>query len=193
MFFFFHGFRGKSPNKFTRALEKYFPEENVFGLTYTFNPIEVEKSLTEEIRERIGEHLDDINIAFVGHSLGGFWAYYFAHKHPTSKAILINPLLDPWVLAPKAGTYYSYHGPITITEQEILDYKKYSMFESHDTKVPTVLLFDQNDTKIDPEHTKALLAKKDVNVFTFKGGNHRFTHLKQAMPTIEWFYNKNRT
>ncbi|MGI0075854.1 MAG: YqiA/YcfP family alpha/beta fold hydrolase [Nitrosopumilaceae archaeon] len=186
-----HGFKGKCPNKFTRALEKYFPKENVFGLNYVFDPIEAEKALAEEIKEKIAEHFDDINIVFAGHSLGGFWAYYFAHKHPTSRAILINPLINPF--ESKAGTYYSgNHGKIIITQQQITDCKKYDVLGVSDKKVPTLLLFDLGDKKIPHENTFSLFAEKDTDVFCFEGGSHRFTHLKQAMPVVKWFYHKDK-
>lgn len=81
----FHGYES------SLASEKYqnLPFESI-GIDMNYHlPFNLIKKLFEELIEK---HLDRYMI-FLGHSLGGWWARYFAKKYNRS-ALLINPVVD---------------------------------------------------------------------------------------------------
>jgi predicted esterase YcpF (UPF0227 family) len=81
----FHGYESSLDS------EKYqnLPFESI-GINMNYHlPFYLIKTLFEEL---IQKHLDRYMI-FLGHSLGGWWARYFAKKYNRS-ALLLNPVVD---------------------------------------------------------------------------------------------------
>lgn len=81
----FHGYESSLDS------EKYqnLPFESI-GINMNYHlPFHLIKTLFEEL---IQKHLDRYLI-FLGHSLGGWWARYFAKKYNRS-ALLLNPVVD---------------------------------------------------------------------------------------------------
>lgn len=182
MFFVLPGFKGTTPNKFTRAFERYFPQETVVGLNYDFDPDLAASSLIIDVRK----HNPGSNTTFVGHSLGGFWALYLA-KLFGCKAVLIAPFVNPWTRVDGAGKYYTFRGKrISITAEQIAGYAKYGMLDTFFP--PTLVLLERADKKILTVPTIEILKQKTDLIFVFPGGSHRFNHVRGACPIIEWFY-----
>lgn len=57
-----------------------------------------------ELQVTLDEQAKQFRFCFVGSSLGGFFAIYFANRYPDAKAVLMNPAINPW------ETMYHYYG-----------------------------------------------------------------------------------
>ena len=91
--FYFHGFASSADSAKAKVFNDFIKEK--FPTIYLHIPNidnSIEKSFTQLenlVEENEGDSL------FIGSSLGGFYASYFAEKF-NSKAVLINPASNPY-------------------------------------------------------------------------------------------------
>ena len=133
-----------------------------------------------KILEKVLEHQVDL---IVGTSMGG----YFAARVGASTGIpfvACNPSIEPEIALLKyVGTHTDYYGrEYTLTEEVV---NMYNPFVTHGRGL---ILLDKGDELFDS--TKTCEALKDsYDVRMYDGGNHRFTHMNDAIVIIESFYN----
>jgi predicted esterase YcpF (UPF0227 family) len=86
---YLHGFNSSGKGPKTDLLVKRFGKENVVAPDLPVNPKQVENIVTKIVRET-----KSFPIVFVGTSLGGFWANYFAQLWDT-QCVIVNPAVLP--------------------------------------------------------------------------------------------------
>ncbi len=126
-------------------------------------PNETKKAIECEI----AKHSQDIILA--GHSLGGFWAWYFSRK-TSIPALLLNPSLRPFETLPELCNDSIYKG----------FYK-----EAIESSVsPIVALIEKGDEILD-YRVAADILRGNAEVVLLDGGHHRFGHLNLIDPTLK--------
>lgn len=81
------------------ALEKSHPDIEYYSPSLIHHPRQAMQELQAELDQK-----NNNQYCFVGSSLGGFYSIYLAHRYVNSKAVLINPTINPW------ETMYHYCG-----------------------------------------------------------------------------------
>lgn len=180
------GFSSHNPNRKFDVLKKYLPTCKIVGLTYSSNdPHIIASDFHTSIKNAI-KYYDDEDIAFLGTSLGGFWALWLS-KMFECKRIIINPSLDP------QSTLTKYIGLnkncytndiMMLTANNILDYNDY--YDKSD--LSTLLLLDEDDELFDAHDTVKHFAQLgNTRIEIFPNGNHAFQHIKESLPFIKHF------
>lgn len=86
---YLHGFASVGTGPKSDAFIKEFGAENVIAPDLPLDPDQVETLI-----DSLTAHINEENVIFVGTSLGGFWAHYFAHKYGDT-CVLVNPSTSP--------------------------------------------------------------------------------------------------
>jgi predicted esterase YcpF (UPF0227 family) len=86
---YLHGFASSGYSPKSQALIDRFGVDSVYHPDLPIDPDE-----TIKVVSNIVKNAKSFPIVFVGTSLGGFWAHYFAHKYD-AKCVLINPSVSP--------------------------------------------------------------------------------------------------
>lgn len=168
---YFHGLGSVGYGDKSRMLVDAFGESNVIYPDLPLSPSRTIKIITDIIMGR------NEKIVFVGTSLGGFWANYFAHL-TSQECVLVNPLLDP------AQAFFSRIGSTIInyvtgeatemTSEIVEDFK----WAKNVIKIPLnpklINLFLAKDDNVIPyEGTLKLLSDSKSITITELGG-HRY-------------------
>lgn len=119
----------------------------------------------------------DYPLIFVGTSIGGFWANYFAQKWDTL-CVIVNPATKPSkTLAQYVGKTvknYATGQPIVVTHADLIGYEKREKYLATHTDASRINMFvASDDNVISPDETLASLpnaAFTDIK----KTGGHRF-------------------
>ncbi|WP_158965183.1 YqiA/YcfP family alpha/beta fold hydrolase [Chachezhania sediminis] len=91
--FVFHGFGSAVPNGAYKRVDKVFRQHySVIGFNYDYFDFAANDAFMDQVWTEI---LKDRNVTFVGTSLGGFWANYYAQIYGVTREILVNPAVDP--------------------------------------------------------------------------------------------------
>jgi uncharacterized protein len=91
MIIYLHGFGSSGTSSKVDALREKFGAENVFAPDLPFDPLVVINIVNKLVYENYTKFQ---KVVFIGTSLGGFYANYFAMVHETP-AILVNPSCKP--------------------------------------------------------------------------------------------------
>jgi predicted esterase YcpF (UPF0227 family) len=132
----------------------------------------------ERVLEDVTFLLDDADL-LIGTSMGGFLVSRLSQL--TGKPfVAINPVLCPKATLNKyQGTHQDYYGrTFTVTETIASSYPGFSHSANG------IVLLDMEDELIDSNATLNTL-RSHMSVHTFEGGNHRFSHMEQALPIIQ--------
>jgi predicted esterase YcpF (UPF0227 family) len=105
-------------------------------------------------------------VAFVGSSLGGFYATYLAEKH-AAKAVLINPAIDP-------GEAYE------LTEAHLRAWQQ--LYIQRITPERYLLLVETGDEVLD--YRRALARYAGAEQVVIQGGDHSLASFPQHLPRI---------
>ena len=120
---YLHGFASSGNSKKSQVLKAHFGHEQVYAPDL---PIDPEQTIA--IVEDIVAKVTTYPLIFVGTSLGGFWANYFAQKYDAI-AVLVNPSTRPEVtMQTRIGiplTNYSTGEPILVTQDHVDKFSKY--------------------------------------------------------------------
>jgi len=176
--YYCHGFasrfdRGKSK---VQTLATLGPVSGC-NIDYTCRADEVVKLAIEE------GHFTNIDL-IVGTSMGGWLAATLGSRLGIP-FVAINPSIDPsQTLRKYIGSGVDFQGqPYTQTESIVASY--YPIAKNG----YGLILLDEGDEVIDSLETQKVLdGHYDVKLFS--GGNHRFEHMKEALPLIEAFHDQ---
>ena len=155
--FYFHGYGFNPTSEKVFKLKKVFPEDVVIKLdiNYRLSEIDIHNQLEKQISEILQDYLhEEIEIIFIGTSMGAWWASQFHVKH-LSKLIVINPVYEP------KNTLKRFGVPLVSTDT-------YHLADYHDA----ICFIAKNDEIID--HSKFLSGNK-TDVFVFNSAKHRFS------------------
>ena len=104
------------------------------------------------------------NISIIGRSLGSGIATYIASKRDIKKLVLVTPYDSVESVA--KGIYG--FAPVSLLLKDKFDSTKYVK----DIKVPTLILYTQNDEVIPPKHTEYLITLFNKKQLTVKEIDH---------------------
>ncbi len=169
---YLHGFASIGQGYKVDQLRAAFPDIKVFAPNLPFNPKQIIDVVTRVINK-----VNDYPLVFVGTSLGGFWANYFAHTIDC-ECILVNPSTSPSkAFSDRVGTSvanYVTGNLIHITAEDVAQYAECEreLKELYNGRLVNLFLA-KNDTVID--HKKTLLEIKYTNsTMLTENGGHRY-------------------
>ena len=182
--FYFHGFASSADSTKAMIFNDFIKEK--FPNIYLHTPNidnSIEKSfiqLEKLVQENEGEKL------FIGSSLGGFYASYFAEKFD-SRAVLINPASNPYLgmeMYLGENTNYSTNEKFYLTNKdlEILELNNVSKI-----KFPSnyLVLIETGDDVIPFEYTLDFYS--GCNFCIVNGGSHSFDSFRKKLGKISKF------
>jgi predicted esterase YcpF (UPF0227 family) len=151
---------------------------NVYGVNIDYTQ-PLSKTLAV-CKHAINEYEIDL---IVGTSMGGYTATMLGQM-TNIPFVSINPARNPPVMLRKyLGTNVDHYGrEYTMTEETLETYTEFP----DQVSVNGLVLLDEDDELIDSGLTMRLL-RNNYRVFMFPGGNHRFAHMKDALPMIEHY------
>lgn len=181
---YFHGFASSSDSEKAEILKKYissFAKKTKLIIPDLNNNFQ---KAIKEIKQLIQSH--EKPIAFMGSSLGGYYAAYFSSLYK-SKAILINPAIPPlkgFDIYLGENENYSTGEKFNLTKEDIkfirsISYKKYNNSKK------TLILVESEDEVLNYIETSSYFQGCYIDI-TF-GGNHSYTSLKEKLEKIRFF------
>lgn len=133
--------------------------------------------------DKITKAFENVDMV-VGTSMGGYYAAKIGALLGVP-FVAINPATNPKEgLKSYLGEGTTYYGEPFILKADVVD--EYTEIEKNGCGL---ILLDEADDVIDSFETMHLL-NPYYEVCVFGGGNHRFEHMKEAIPVIKTFYNE---
>ena len=181
---YFHGFASSSDSNKAKLFQKYISslkndvEVIVPDLNNNFqNAVEEISNLIESSQK---------SIAFIGSSLGGYYAAYFSSLHKT-KAVLINPATPPlkgFDAYLGKNENYSTGQKFNLTKSDIRFIRSIS-FKSYENQRNTLVLLESGDEVLN--YLDAYSYFKGSNIEVFFGGSHSYESLEKKLEKIRYF------
>lgn len=181
---YFHGF--KSSSNSGKAQEfKSFVENHTSQTKILIPDLDDDfKQATKQIKSLINEI--DPNIFFMGSSLGGYYALYFAELYKT-KSVLINPAIPPLNGFEEhlgKNENYATGNKFTISKNDIsyirsLHHKKILKPDNH------LILLESEDEVLDYVETVSYFKGSAIDIFY--GGNHSYSSINEKCNKIKDF------
>ncbi len=183
---YFHGFASSSDSEKADILKNYI--SSIAKKTKLIVPDlndNFQKAF-KEIKQLIKSNEEPI--AFMGSSLGGYYAAYFSSIYK-SKAILINPATPPlkgFDAHLGVNENYSTGEKFNLTKKDIqfirsVSFEKYTNFNN------TLVLLESNDEILNYIETSEYFQGSFIDI-NF-GGNHSYTSLSKKLEKIKIFLN----
>lgn len=181
---YFHGF--KSSSNSSKAQEfKSFVENHTSQTKILIPDLDDDfKQASKQIKSLINEI--DPNIFFMGSSLGGYYALYFAELYKT-KSVLINPAIPPLNGFEEhlgKNENYATGNKFTISKNDIsyirsLHHKKILKPDNH------LILLESEDEVLDYVETVSYFKGSAIDIFY--GGNHSYSSINEKCNKIKDF------
>ena len=181
---YFHGF--KSSSNSGKAQEfKSFVENHTSQTKILIPDLDDDfKQASKQIKSLINEI--DSNIFFMGSSLGGYYALYFAELYKT-KSVLINPAIPPLNGFEEhlgKNENYATGNKFTISKNDIsyirsLHHKKILKPGNH------LILLESEDEVLDYVETVSYFKGSAIDIFY--GGNHSYSSINEKCNKIKDF------
>lgn len=181
---YFHGF--KSSSNSCKAQEfKSFVENHTSQTKILIPDLDDDfKQASKQIKSLINEI--DPNIFFMGSSLGGYYALYFAELYKT-KSVLINPAIPPLNGFEEhlgKNENYATGNKFTISKNDIsyirsLHHKKILKPDNH------LILLESEDEVLDYLETVSYFKGSAIDILY--GGNHSYSSINEKCNKIKDF------
>lgn len=162
------------------ALEKQCPDVEYYSPTLIHHPQKAMRQLEDELDQQ----KESDRFCFVGSSLGGFYAIYLAHRYPNSRAVLINPAINPWeTMHHYCGDYEneSTGEKFSVTPEFVASLENFKCEKIIDPK-RFLLLLQTDDDVIDYRIAKNAFSGSSQIVRT--GGGHQFSDFVEVVPEV---------
>tara|TARA_B100001094_G_C17853581_1_gene633872 strand:+ start:125 stop:697 length:573 start_codon:yes stop_codon:yes gene_type:complete len=181
---YFHGFASSSDSNKAKLFQKY--------ISSLKTDVEV---IVPDLNNNLQKAIQEINqliksnpkpIAFIGSSLGGYYAAYFSTVHKT-KAVLINPATPPlkgFDVYLGRNENYSTGEKFTLTKQDIKFIRSIS-FKSFKNQKKTLVLIESGDEVLDYLEAYSYFKGSHIDI-TF-GGNHSYESFEKNLGKIRYF------
>lgn len=182
--FYFHGFASSADSTkalvFQNFIKKRFPNVQLHVPNIDNS---IEKSFVQ-LEDLVNKN--STNKLFMGSSLGGFYASYFAEKY-NSKAVLINPASNPYrgmEMYLGKNINYSTNEEFYLTKEdlEVLEEKNVSSINNPSNYL---VLVETGDDVIPFKYT--LEFYKGCNFCVVNGGSHSFDSFQDKLEIIASF------
>jgi predicted esterase YcpF (UPF0227 family) len=168
---YLHGFASNGDSEKSQALKIKFGDNNVYSPDLPLDADEVTKMVSEYVHS-----VNDYPVIFVGTSLGGFYANYFAQKFDCP-CVLVNPSVNPGKsLSKHLGVHKRYNSDLSfeLTQDHLDKWSSMSDDVSNDSNGKLINLFIALDDDV-------INAKDMLDAFphynylkTFDKAGHRF-------------------
>jgi predicted esterase YcpF (UPF0227 family) len=156
---YIHGYNSTGNSPKSAALKAQFGAENVVAPDFSVDPKEIEIIISNIVRGNT-----NFPVIFVGTSLGGFWANYFAQQWD-APCVLVNPSTKPSINLQK------YNNP-AITPEILKEYQVREQWLKENTNGKLIHLFvASNDDVISPKETLSNFPHTSRTVITKAGGH----------------------
>ena len=182
---YFHGFKSSSDSGKAQEFKKFI--ENKTSQTKIIIPDLADdfKEANKQIEDLINKN--DPNIIFMGSSLGGYFALYFAQLYK-SKSALINPAIPPlrdFEIHLGKNENYATGNKFTISKDDIsyirsLHHKKILKPKNN------LILLESGDEILNYAESTSYFKGSYIDIFY--GGNHSYTSIKEKFTKIKDFF-----
>ena len=183
---YFHGFKSSSDSGKAQEFKKFI--ENKTSQTKIIIPDLADdfKEANKQIEDLISKNAP--NILFMGSSLGGYYALYFAQLYK-SKSVLINPAIAPlndFEIHLGKNENYATGNKFTISKDDIsyvrsLHHKKILSPKNN------LILLESGDEILNYVESSSYFRGSYIDIFY--GGNHSYTSIKEKFTKIKDFFN----
>lgn len=169
---YLHGFASKGESPKSIALAENLVNHTVVAPDLPIDPVKVERIVND-----IVESHHERPVVFVGTSLGGFWANYFAQRYD-APCVIANPSPQPSVtMAARLGKELPVYGTdrtIQVTESDIAGFLRAEEYLAHNTNGALINLFvAKDDEQLDYNEMIQAFPFTALIAVTETGG-HRF-------------------
>ena len=192
VYFYLHGFNSSPAShkaqEFLQLMAQLQPDAQVIIPELSPWPAQAMQQIERLVQEVMTQ--DDRPIAFLGSSLGGYYATYMAQKYK-APAVLINPATEPYVtLATMLGKQENYY------TQEVYELTHEHIKQLLDLQVqnltiaPRMLVLLQTDDEV-LDYRLAEQRYLGAEVDVEQGGDHGYQNFAQRVPQIMAFIAKH--
>ena len=183
---YFHGFKSSSDSGKAQEFKKFI--ENKTSQTKIIIP-----DLKDDFKEaykQIESLIDknSPNILYMGSSLGGYYALYFAQLYK-SKSVLINPAIPPlkdFEIHLGKNENYATGNKFTISKDDISYVRSLHHKKILEPKNNLILL-ESGDEILNYVESSSYFRGSYIDIFY--GGNHSYTSIKEKFTKIKDFFN----
>ena len=174
---YIHGFASSGKSVKSLSLYDSFPEDEVVAPDFPVDPVVVEQMVEKIVSDYYSTPSYAGPVVFVGTSLGGFWAHYFAQKYDAI-GVVVNPSIKPsQTMAARIGqplTNYATGEAIEITEQTVAEFVEREKYLQGNTNGYLLHLFLAKDDDKLPWEATAKELKFANSVTVTDTGGHRY-------------------
>jgi predicted esterase YcpF (UPF0227 family) len=184
---YLHGFNSSPKSMKSQLTKDYFaenfPDVSFFNPQLASSPDGVIEQLNELIT--VNSHIKS-TWYFIGSSLGGYFATYFAEKYH-GKAVLINPAVRPFeLLTDYIGEQTNpYTKEVYQVETHYLETLK-RLEQKSISKNNYLVMVQTGDEVLD--YQQAVEKYCDCQLIVQKGGDHSFVDYANTLPKIAMFF-----
>ncbi len=182
---YFHGFKSSSDSGKAQEFKKFI--ENNTSQTKIIVP-DLEDDF-KEAHKQIKTLIDksNPNILYMGSSLGGYYALYFAQLYK-SKSVLINPAIPPlndFEIHLGKNENYATGNKFTISKDDISYIRSLHHKKILEPKNNLILL-ESGDEILNYAQSTSYFRGSYIDIFY--GGNHSYTSIKEKFTKIKDFF-----
>ena len=182
---YFHGFKSSSYSGKAQEFKKFI--ENNTSQTKIIVP-DLEDDF-KEAHKQIKTLIDksNPNILYMGSSLGGYYALYFAQLYK-SKSVLINPAIPPlydFEIHLGKNENYATGNKFTISKDDISYIRSLHHKKILEPKNNLILL-ESGDEILNYAQSTSYFRGSYIDIFY--GGNHSYTSIKEKFTKIKDFF-----
>ena len=183
---YFHGFKSSSDSGKAQEFKKFI--ENKTSQTKIIIPDLADdfKEANKQIEDLISKNAP--NILFMGSSLGGYYALYFAQLYK-SKSVLINPAIPPlndFEIHLGKNENYATGNKFTISKDDISYVRSLHHKKILEPKNNLILL-ESGDEILNYVESSSYFRGSYIDIFY--GGNHSYKSIKEKFTKIKDFFN----
>ncbi len=182
---YFHGFKSSSDSGKAQEFKKFI--ENKTSQTKIIIP-DLKDDFKEAHKQIEGLiEKNNPNILYMGSSLGGYYALYFAQLYKT-KSVLINPAIPPlkdFEIHLGKNENYATGNKFTISKDDISYVRSLHHKEILEPKNNLILL-ESGDEILNYAESSSHFRGSYIDIFY--GGNHSYTSIKEKFTKIKDFF-----
>ncbi len=176
--------------------EKLFPDYKVTGLDYkTFTPWETGKEIHDAVKDFTSEYED---ITLIANSIGAFFSMSAHLEGLVHKAYFISPVVNmeklicdmmQWANVTEAELEQKKVIPTDFGENLSWEYLCYVRKHPLSWKIPTKILYGQNDNITSLETMKEFATNQGADLTVMEAGEHWFHTPEQMQFLDDWIAN----
>jgi predicted esterase YcpF (UPF0227 family) len=173
---------------FIKTVAPHFPDEIVLSPTYPFLDANATATqLAQFVEDALNANPDDLELTFIGASLGGFWARYLANKFRWSKLIMVNPALDAKNDSIRCVTLIENKNKTSnfnFCEKAASEFDKYFIIKDHFDLPITIIVAD--DDNVVPSLAEELIGSHRARIIHTTGGHRMRSTLIKHIADIKF-------